>query len=681
MRPWTQSLTFRGAAVVVSIQLLFLVFLGYFYTRQFSEQVDRRSLDRVKLPAAIIAGNALNFNAFGDASLMRDILGTEFVEAMAVDANGRVLHSLHPAQVGKSVQGIPNFPGDIPFAQITTQLIYPTRSQGNTYLNLLEPMKAVDGYTPFVYIYLKVRTTQDEREKSWIAWMFGLGSGICLIISSALLIAAFRFLAVHRLRRLLDALHQIAVGNLNVRVSDRHGGDEIGVINAGFNQMSEVLENRLLELEAAQRKLRQLNESLELRVENRTRELKESKQRLEQELAERRHAEEAVRVLNATLERRVAERTEELAGVNARMMEQITQLTEAEHALRQAEEKYRDIVEKSVEGIYQSTPDGRFMSVNPAMAAILGFDAPEELLSGVTDIARQLHADPQRRVEFMQLMEANGAVNGFEYECVRRDGTRVWLSTSARAVRDASGKVLYYDGINHDITARKVAEDLLRILPMRILDAQENERRRVSRDLHDGVSQILASLRFRMQALSVRAENNPDLITELARTRELIQEASQAVRRISRNLRPSELDDLGLESAIRTACEDFEERTNCVVDCEIGEPLVSLEPDRELHLYRVFQEALNNVEKHAAATHVSVELGQCKDQLVLVIADNGVGFAADDAQEFGGLGLQNMRERASLLGGSFQVRSRGGGGTRVEIKLHISLNSRHARHH
>jgi PAS domain S-box-containing protein len=136
----------------------------------------------------------------------------------------------------------------------------------------------------------------------------------------------------------------------------------------------------------------------------------------------------------------------------------ITQLKQIEQALRQAEEKYRTIYENSVEGIFQTTPDGHFISANPALARLYGYNLPEELVAALTDIEHQLYVDPQRRDEFSRLMREKGEVSGFESQVYRKDKSVIWISESARNVKDSAGNVLYYEGIVEDITARKQAE-------------------------------------------------------------------------------------------------------------------------------------------------------------------------------------------------------------------------------
>ena len=136
------------------------------------------------------------------------------------------------------------------------------------------------------------------------------------------------------------------------------------------------------------------------------------------------------------------------------MIQDITDRKETEKARKRAEEKYRGIFDHAVEGIYQSSPEGRFLSVNPAMAQIFGYGSPEEMLAGVDDISRQLYVDPRRRDDFSQMLREAGFVKSFEAQFYRQDGSRIWISINARAVRDEEGEVLYYEGFVQDVTDR-----------------------------------------------------------------------------------------------------------------------------------------------------------------------------------------------------------------------------------
>lgn len=137
----------------------------------------------------------------------------------------------------------------------------------------------------------------------------------------------------------------------------------------------------------------------------------------------------------------------------------VTLRLQTEEALRQAEAKYRSIFENAVEGIFQSTPDGKYISANPALARIYGYESPEELIAGILDIEQQLYVDPNRRAEFIHLMQQHDGVSGFEAQVYRKNGGAIWISENSRAVRDASGVLLCYEGTVEDITERKHIEE------------------------------------------------------------------------------------------------------------------------------------------------------------------------------------------------------------------------------
>ncbi|MBD1938603.1 adenylate/guanylate cyclase domain-containing protein [Microcoleus sp. FACHB-68] len=133
-----------------------------------------------------------------------------------------------------------------------------------------------------------------------------------------------------------------------------------------------------------------------------------------------------------------------------------------EAALGQAEEKYRMIFENAIEGIFQTTPQGKYLSANPALARIYGYASPEELMNNLTNISAQLYVHPSRRAEFIEAMHSNDAVSNFESQTYRKDGSIIWVSENARVVRDGQGELLYYEGTVEDITKRKVVEEALR---------------------------------------------------------------------------------------------------------------------------------------------------------------------------------------------------------------------------
>jgi PAS domain S-box-containing protein len=134
----------------------------------------------------------------------------------------------------------------------------------------------------------------------------------------------------------------------------------------------------------------------------------------------------------------------------------------SQDALRQDEEKYRNIFENSLDGIFQSIPAGRFLTVNPALARIWGYESPEDLISSITNITHQVYVKPEQREEFMQLMDEYGEVEAFEFQAYRKDGSVIWVQENVRTVRGADGKLQHYEGTVKDITEQKQTLEALR---------------------------------------------------------------------------------------------------------------------------------------------------------------------------------------------------------------------------
>lgn len=261
------------------------------------------------------------------------------------------------------------------------------------------------------------------------------------------------------------------------------------------------------------------------------------------------------------------------------------------------------------------------------------------------------------------------------YRLQRGDGSFAHVLDSGWIVRDAEQSAMRIIGSLTDVTQLKESEAAHRQMSHSLLHAQEQERQRVSRELHDGVNQLLGSAKYRLNFLAPpMASQHPDWAGELDKVRGLLDKAIGEVRAICHNLRPHELDDLGLVAAIESLAREFEEEGQMRVDFQVLEKAGPLPPSVELALYRIVQEALANTEKHARATSVKLFLLHSPNSLWLTIDDNGIGFdprAAPPAPD-SGQGLRNMRERAAALGGSVLVRSKPGRGTSIYVYFPLS---------
>jgi len=233
-----------------------------------------------------------------------------------------------------------------------------------------------------------------------------------------------------------------------------------------------------------------------------------------------------------------------------------------------------------------------------------------------------------------------------------------------------------------EIIERKRAEEelrriqvQLRNLPSTLLQAQDIERQLLARELHDNIGQTLAALSMEAAALPNSSGETPDVISR--RTRDLAKKIgglAADVHRMSQQLHPSLLDDLGVEAALKEECTSFSQRLGITVRFEAKSVQRSLPGDIALCLFRVAQESLHNIAKHAGAKEVYVRLAGGTDDVALFIEDIGNGCSVEHARGKGGPGLVNMQERVRLINGSLQLRSQPGKGTQVEVHVPLSHN-------
>jgi PAS domain S-box-containing protein len=360
----------------------------------------------------------------------------------------------------------------------------------------------------------------------------------------------------------------------------------------------------------------------------------------------------------------------------------ITQQQQAEEAIRQAEERYRSIFENAVEGIFRTTIDGKYQVVNPALARLNGFDSPQEMMLAVTDIARQIYVEPGRRDEFIRRMHQEEEVIGFESQIRRKDGSVIWVSENVRAVRDRSGAIVGYEGTVENISQQKEAEeqlqqslDRLRTLSGRLEVVREEERARIAREVHDELGVSLTCLKIdlsRVNAIVGEGEGAKVRRKVSEKIRTMIEEIDRtiiAVQRIVSELRPAVLDDLGLVAAIEWQSQEFQRVTGIACTCTATAEDIEVDPERATAVFRICQEALTNVARHAHASAVRVSLQERAGSLLLSVSDNGRGIPVHKIVDPQSFGLIGMRERAALLGGEVTITGSPEKGTTITMRL------------
>jgi len=348
----------------------------------------------------------------------------------------------------------------------------------------------------------------------------------------------------------------------------------------------------------------------------------------------------------------------------------------AEEAFRKNEEKYRTIYEKSAVGIFECTSTGKLVSVNPALAGMFGYDSSHEAV-------RLLTADtgPFHKYEAVKESILNRGGGRFEIPYTRKDGSQFTGSTHIQSIHDRDGKLLYFYGLVEDITTRKLREDEVRKFSRTLISVMEDERKKISRDLHDELGQNLT-------ALHLMSENIHDMLPEeLKEQRQrcneltrMLEQTAETIRDISSRMRPDMLDDLGLVPAMEWYVNDFtKSKPGLKVDFLPYYLNENMEPEVKTVLYRIMQEALNNIVKHSKANNVKIILGYEKSNVHLTITDDGIGFGQriSDFLELSGIwtkgiGLISIQERAASVGGNAYIRSNRGEGTTVKVEIDLS---------
>lgn len=345
----------------------------------------------------------------------------------------------------------------------------------------------------------------------------------------------------------------------------------------------------------------------------------------------------------------------------------------AQAALKNSEEQYRSLFNGVPVGIYRATTEGKIIDANPSLLSILGSDDPKAL-HAMNFIKTYLAEDDAERL--YQEVRDKGRVENFEAKIINFERNDIWISLKIQAVYDRERKkILYVEGAVEDITQRKRSEEHIHTLTQELIKAQESERQRIARDLHDHVAQNLGALKITCETLFMNQLDKPDQLRKsVAHFSGVLAESISSVRDIAYNLRPPNLDQMGLIRTIAQYCDDFAEKSGILVDFfSAGMEHVNLDFDMEINLYRLVQEALNNVKKHSEAGNVAVRIVASSPDIIVRIEDDGKGFEVEkrmyDALMQRRMGLKSMEERVSLLGGNMTIKSKLNEGTKIVIKV------------
>jgi PAS domain S-box-containing protein len=327
------------------------------------------------------------------------------------------------------------------------------------------------------------------------------------------------------------------------------------------------------------------------------------------------------------------------------------------------------IVESSDDAIVSKDLNGLILSWNPGAQRIFGYSPTEAVGRPITIIIpAELH---QEEREILDRLRKGERIDHFETVRLRKDGSRVNVSLTISPVRDNQGQVVGASKIARDISERRRFEQALKEneFSVRLLKVQDEDRRRIARELHDGVGQLLAAISMNIGAVAREKHKlNSDTACRVEENAALIEQASADIRTVSYLLHPPLLDEMGLRSALAWYIDGFAERSKINVVREMAPDLERLPQDVELVIFRIAQECLTNIHRHAKGSSAVVRLSSADGRLTMEIRDNGQGIDEETqtkiaSDKTSGVGLRGMRERVLAIGGTFAIESNANGTT------------------
>jgi PAS domain S-box-containing protein len=365
------------------------------------------------------------------------------------------------------------------------------------------------------------------------------------------------------------------------------------------------------------------------------------------------------------------------------LVRDVSERQQAEKALKESEEKYRLLVNQIPAVVYQGYVDWSIDFFDRKVEALTGYRKEEFVCRKVkwTDLILLEDLAEARTIFITALKGDRSFVR--EYRIRSKAGEIRSIQDRGHIYCDDAGKIDYIKGVFFDITERKRAEEKLReseenlhYLANLLLTTQERERQRISQDLHDDLGQSLMLLKLQLREIErAMPAKLTELKQELAVQSEFIDDIADNVRRVSRDLRPAVLDDLGLIVALTRLFEEFGNLHGIKFSLDLDNVVDLLSPQSQIIIYRIFQESLTNLGKYSQATRVDVSLKKENDKISLSVEDNGKGFdleqfrALDVAKR--GLGLAAMEERVRMLGGILEIQSQIGVGTMISFKIPV----------
>ena len=357
----------------------------------------------------------------------------------------------------------------------------------------------------------------------------------------------------------------------------------------------------------------------------------------------------------------------------------VTERVEAEEALRQSEERFRLLAENAQDIVFRvrARPERKVEYVSPSIERILGY-APDEFYADPSLAERTIHEDNRR----LSLLDPRGGETGTQPQlvrCIAKDGRTVWMERRSSPIRDAGGEIVGSNGISRDVTEQVrlleqvvAGEERLRAFSRRLVEVQEADRRFLALELHDEIGQLLTGIKMSQEQLGRNGQAGK---RPLKKAFKLVEDAMDRVQDLSLELRPAMLDHLGIVPTLRWYVKRYASRNG--VEVKLSQTGVNrrFDPDLETAVYRIVQEGLTNVARHAKTDLATVQLRIIDNVLHLAVEDSGRGFDAETALDSPkSVGLVGMIERATSLGGELRIDSAPGHGTRLHATFPLNGN-------
>jgi len=360
-------------------------------------------------------------------------------------------------------------------------------------------------------------------------------------------------------------------------------------------------------------------------------------------------------------------------------LQDITERMRVEGALQESEKSYRELFDGALDAIWVHDLVGNILKANHASGNLTGLSGEALARSNIKDFLSRHSLQVARERRHRMVENGKGLGKPYRQRIIRQDGRETTVMCTTRPIF-SDGRLIAFQNIAWDISEQELMQENLRYYMQQVTMAQEHERKRIARDLHDDITQSLLLVTQGLDMLSSDERpklSNDQLKQHLENLRDQAVDALEAVRRCAHNLRPRIIDDLGLVAALEWLTDELAKNQGIDASAEITGQELALAAEVQLLLFRIAQEALNNTRKHARASSVVLRLEFGDDSLTMTVSDNGRGFEVPriigNLAGIGKLGLAGMQERVKLIGGSLKIDSEIGEGTTITVRVPVSV--------